>query len=234
MKLCKKYILLILLFIIVLVLFKKRENYSESNRIKVYCINRTNRPDRLQSFWDRFKSYIFFDDLDIEIVPAVDRDNLILDILKPILPMGATGCYYSHIKCFLNLLSTSKDVEYCMIFEDDAVCKDSLKDIIQEFLNKNENYDLLILGDNYRKGSIECVNNDKIKMEICKGFTMIHGSHAYIINKKAVNMLLATALPIEKPYDLFYSDPVFYKDLKVGLTNIAVCTPNDLSDSNTR
>lgn len=238
----KLFYLLILVSILIvffsyILLFKNQyECYQQNdnfNKIKVYCINRISRPDRLKRFYERIKKSLFSDYLDIQIIRAVDKDNLDLELIKSPLPPGATGCYYSHIKILLEFLSTDKEIKYCLIFEDDAVCKDDLLPVIKNYVEGQTEYDLLILGDNYRQGEIECVDDAKLKIEICYKFNMVFGAHAYFVNKRAANILLSQAFPIKNPYDLYYSDPEVYKDLRVGLTNYKICNPEDLNDSNT-
>lgn len=236
MKISSLFILLILFITIILFIRNERSiecYYEELKQIKVYCINRVSRPDRLRKFYDTIKQNSFYKYLDIQIVNAVDKDNLISNTHNTSLPLGALGCYYSHIKVLLDFLSTNIDTKYCLIFEDDAVCEDTLLLLIQNYLQDQNEYDLLIIGDNYRRGSIECVEDPNLKMEICTKFNMIYGSHAYFVNKKAANILIARAFPITNHKDLYYSDPVIYKDLRIGLTNSSICKPREISDSNT-
>lgn len=229
-----KQILLILIAMIIAIIciYKiKIEKEKYDYKVKVYCINLQRRPDRKDSFLSKIKDSIYYSMLDIEIVDAVDRDNIDKDVFEGVLnTTGEIGCYLSHINCFLRLLSTPKTTNFCMIYEDDALCKDTLKEILDTEPTKK--YDLLILGSNYRKGdNITCVDDDEIKQKICTNLEYVFGAHAYLINKKAANILLKNSIPIRKPFDLYYSNSKEFKDLKIGFLNTSVCSPVNLLDS---
>lgn len=217
-------IYLIILTICIWMLYsnKIKEGYNRDSKIKVYCINRLNRPDRREKFLEKVKKYKNYLQLDIEMVDAVDRDNLEAEVLSKLKP-GELGCYLSHIESLLRLLSTQKDIDYGLIFEDDGFCDDQLHKILQKGLYKD--YDMMILGHNYH-------DSKNCKGGICKDMNVVHGSHAYLINKKGANKLISKAFPITKPYDLFYVQKE--NGLNIGLLKDNICKAEDLKDCDTQ
>lgn len=209
--------------------------YLKSKKIKAYCINRLKRNDRLKTFMEYISNKKFYEYLDITVINAVEKDNLIVDTynkdFKTIRP-GEVGCYLSHIKCLMELLSLENN-EYAIIFEDDSRCLDDLQTLLETY--EKSDYDLLILGHNYKKESEEtkCDMDSNINSVVCTNIDMVYGSHAYIVNKKAANILVSKSIPIMYPYDIYYSEKNVIKGLKVGVLKNNLCTVEKIKDSDT-
>lgn len=234
-------ILMVLIFFVLFIIIIgitmrecRREGYSDDKRIKAYCINRLERPDRLRKFQNLVRENNNYRNLDIEIVPAVEKKNL-LPFFNVKFPMGALGCSLSHLRCLLSFLAL-KNEEHCVIFEDDAVCSNKVGDIIHIINEYSKKYDILILGYNYihdNDKKLVCEKNERLNISICEDFEKIYGSHSYIVNKKAANYLVSKLLPIKIPYDIFFSNDEIKKNLSVALVKDNICKAADLSDSNT-
>ena len=226
-------IVIVISFLIYLIVKRNRkETYDASIKIKTYCINRLKRQDRLLRFWDNIKANLYYSYLNIEIVSAVDKDNLEATKYHASIPGGALGCSLSHLRCLLSFLSLENE-NYCLIFEDDVTCGNEL-DRVLNVLSNNQGYDLLILGYNSfhdKENKKQCEEKDKLK--ICKNFTYVFGSHAYIVNRKAANYLVSNFFPIKDPYDIYFSNSEIQKNLNVGVIENNICKAVDLSDSNT-
>jgi glycosyl transferase family 25 len=218
------------IFILSIFLLQKivKENYNEDEKMKVYCINRIRRTDRRDRFLETIKKSKVYDKLDIEMIDAVDKENIDKTSFPENLKPGEIGCYLSHLQSLMKLLSTKDKDQYALIFEDDAVCEEGIEQVLRD--KKYKKYDILIIGHNYNNS---CKDKQK---EICEDIEIdiVHGAHAYLINKKGANKLLSKAFPITKPYDYFFVDKDIRKELKIGLLKNSICGVHNIKDTNTQ
>ena len=205
-------------------------------------INLENRKDR----WSMMKnSYLNINSLNFERFDAVKiTSNDIAEIhLSPraradflsgtrlqhqaISGLGAIGCALSHIKVWQDFLTLSKN-EFALVLEDDLNPNHSkfIHKSLKIFLNNPS--DIFLLG---WCGNINRVDlNSKIKIfPSSKGFV---GAQAYVLNRKAAQILLTHVYPIEMQIDYSIQAIADKFNLRVGATDNSLCIKQVFTGSN--
>ena len=208
-----KYRLLIFIIIIITIIIIIKIYYKNKNKnlIKAYVINLDYRLDRKISFCNSYN----LKNIEYEIVKAIDKKNIIPDILlaNNILgkigynnlslkirnnhyqfnDVGAIGCYLSHIKTWEKIIEDN--VDYGIIYEDDVeINKKINEEIIYNYIkNLPKDWDILLLNKNRIKGKQYKKNIYKIERFIC--------THSYIIKKTSINKIINNIYPINQQID---------------------------------
>jgi GR25 family glycosyltransferase involved in LPS biosynthesis len=191
------------------------------NNIKSYIINlekymekyntSLNRLNKLNIIPNRFNA-IYIDNLNDESLKKIIYPSVNYTINhgryshNNIGTKGAIGCYLSHYTLWKMLLESSDDM--FLIFEDDVDTNITNVQKINFFINSiNDNYDwdFIFLGYN---------NNINNSIKLNK---IIHGMHAYIINRKGAKKLLANIFPIIDQIDSYISFMGLYRDVNIYL-----------------
>jgi glycosyl transferase family 25 len=182
--------------------------------VKKYIINLDKRTDRMAVTIPKLAQYGF---TGVTRWPAVNGRSLTLDDIRKIvkpeamqpiidnkrkqhheLSIGAVGCALSHLQVWKNLLDKNKDESALLIFEDDTNPSLKIDDVSNIMYQLPNDWDIFLIGtidshiDPSKKPSIEKVG----------GF---YGLHAYMINKKCVEMLLSESLPMDMQIDSWLS-----------------------------
>tara|TARA_Y100000389_G_scaffold191589_1_gene218001 strand:- start:4431 stop:5213 length:783 start_codon:yes stop_codon:yes gene_type:complete len=252
-----KYRLLIFIIIIITIIIIIKIYYKNKNKnlIKAYVINLDYRLDRKISFCNSYN----LKNIEYEIVKAIDKKNIIPDILlaNNILgkigynnlslkirnnhyqfnDVGAIGCYLSHIKTWIKILNDN--VKYGIVYEDDVLFnKDITSNLLIKYINNLPNdWNILLLNKN--KVTMNKLKNKsdlyKVKKFLC--------THSYIIKSDIINYLLENIFPINQQIDFklsclatnnilniyLYNDKKFYKQYKNNTTNIQTDTISNAS-----
>jgi GR25 family glycosyltransferase involved in LPS biosynthesis len=191
---------------------------------RVVVINLNRRKDRWlqvrRSFLKaRLKTYMRFSaidggDLDLARDIRIGRATL-PSFAKPRqdhrdLSIGGIGCFLSHIAIWEALLE-STDAQEVAVFEDDAMpssvfCDLSTEDRQRMFKNLPTNAGLILLGCNVVEGA-SCAGP---RPGILRVF-YFNATHAYVIRRRAVELLLPLILPIRAHLDHEISNVLLFR-----------------------
>lgn len=166
--------------------------------MKTYVINLRTEVERREHIINLLKQYSF---LDVEFIDAFDARNAGLNDLKSVFDInkcnqrrGKTitkpeiGCTLSHCMCYRRFLDSNE--EYCLILEDDIdVPVEDFEEIIRLIVNhcKSEIPIIILLSDWFwfsKKGNFVTKNYRYVKI------FNAYLTHAYIINRKAAELLI--------------------------------------------
>lgn len=147
--------------------------------------------------------------------------------------LGEVGCYLSHLKAMETFLLTNEP--WCVILEDDTeVLPDFLK--VLEKLNTRKDWDLVKLF-NFHSGMPFRMRKLTQEHKLVLHFTRTTSSAAYVINRKAAEVLLKTMLPISEQVDHALDRPWEthlqirgIRPMPVALAPVAVNTTIDYSE----
>jgi glycosyl transferase family 25 len=173
-----------------------------SDGLKIYGISI--RTARLRGLTDRLSP------LEFTIVDGVNGERLMPRALeedriyKPLpymrLSRGTLGCYLSH-RSVWEKIAEGED-EYALVLEDDAnfTARDvkHVKKLVEEVHEFDHHWNVIIIGQVTKRG----VRDRKAP----KGMFVpapSFGLHAYIVSKRGAAHLLADALPIKDPVDIY-------------------------------
>ena len=178
---------------------------------KIYVINLKREVERRKNIINQLKKQNL---LDFEIIDAIDGEEINksdLDLLisknnKFINPINTNMngpeicCSLSHIKVYKKFIETNMD--YALIFEDDAVFLSDFSQKLQEFIIRNFNYEkqIILLGElwQFYKKPLDIENEYEIVDVRNAVFT-----HAYLINRKAAKSLISFNYPVKTMPDNF-------------------------------
>lgn len=196
---------------------------STLDPVPAYVINRKSRPDRLRDFHRAIRPYA--NHFSFVVVQASDEQtDPELRTYHPSFRLGQIGCYLSHIRTLRLFLET--DRAWCVVFEDDSHCS---RDVVRAIRRYDPGtYDLLTFGARLIKRSDEPRFDRTLGMTVYMQPHGVHGSHAYVINRKAARTLLERAFPIRYPYDAYFCR---HEDLRIGATRTTCFGRVDESDT---
>lgn len=204
-----KFIILIFFILIIKISINKYLFYKNT---KVYLINLNYRKDRLEIFKNTYN----FHNIDYEVIPAIDGNNLdinrlykqqilgeycmntmnknIRDFHYEINTKGAIGCYLSHIEVWKKI-KENKNCNYGIIFEDDIDINNNITEkVIYNYISNLPNdWDILLLNKNRVVMTREKNNLFKVSKFIC--------THSYIIKRSSIDKILKKILPINQQID---------------------------------
>jgi GR25 family glycosyltransferase involved in LPS biosynthesis len=109
---------------------------------------------------------------------------------------GAVGCALSHIGVWREFLES--DAEHALVLEDDIDASSDVDGLVQHFLNQGS-WDIALLG---WMGSLDLLdgNGNVVPFPSANGF---FGAHAYMLTRKAAQLLVDNAFPLEMQLDYY-------------------------------
>lgn len=158
----------------------------------IYCLNLDRRIDK----WEIIKNKFEILNINAHRFSAVDGNQLPLDVLskQPKLNKHEIGCKLSHY----NIIKDAKKNNYkrILIFEDDVIFTLNFNELLNEYINKIENWKLFYLGYSQHYWSeVEYLTNDILKSN------KIDGTFAYAIDNSIFDDILNTQNILDKPID---------------------------------
>ena len=161
---------------------------------KFFVINLKRRSDRYESFCNKFP----LDNSKLNRFEGVDGKYLknIPNYFKNLLS-GEVGCFLSH-KILWEKLLNDKDIDYYIIFEDDAEFSKEFLDKFNNLLNESIIFDsILYLGGRFTE-NYKMINCIKFRKNIVKydynkkwnAYDCERTTHSYIISKKCCELFL--------------------------------------------
>lgn len=168
--------------------------------MKKFVINLKRRPDRLEKFFTRCP----YPKDSIEVIQAFDgksindetkKERKLVHKFKAGLPMGAVGCFISHLRIWKKMVNDN--IPVAMIFEDDAQFNENFYDFM-ESMEIPEKVNLLYFGGRFSKNvtipdyAMESINN-KVYRHITEPWDMrLHErtTHGYILTSKLAKFLI--------------------------------------------
>jgi GR25 family glycosyltransferase involved in LPS biosynthesis len=186
---------------------------KQDHTIGIFLINLDQRKDRLQITLPLLDQQGYYN---IQRVEAVNgktltdhqiRSLVLESELQPIwnqqrtehhqLSRGAVGCYLSHLKLWSQLQNDPRH-DFYLILEDDTNPKLSY-DLLKRQINKLPNdWDIYLCGGLYHR-------HNKISNKVCRVDNFMC-THAYVVRKKSVPILLKYAFPIKEQIDFYLSN----------------------------
>lgn len=169
---------------------------------EAYVINLKRRPDRLDFFTTNIIPLI--STVNVNIVEAIDGRLLDLTDKKLILSVnewnfknlkkeqklrGVIACCQSHMKCLEQIISS--DNSHAIIFEDDCVICENVKndiDIILNTMKIPEKFSIIYLNNKLRKHDIQPTTHELVDFIINDNVTPT--AEAYVISKQFAYILL--------------------------------------------
>jgi len=252
-----KFIIILIIILLFITRFYNKENFKNSNNIKVIYINLEKDKDRNKKMIKllkenninyKRKNAIYGKNLNINNLNNKIIDKTGLEDIKNknykyglSLTMGGIGCAISHYEVIKNISEQDNENIY-IILEDDVNFKEkeNLISNIQTVLkNAPNNWDIIYIG--YGPISDE-YKNKKINENFYET-NRIHGTFGYIVNKKGARKIL-NIFPIKYQIDtslylasrnkkinsyIYKPQLIFHYDYST--TNIQV-NPNTLQDEN--
>lgn len=177
----------------------------------IYLINLDRRTERLEylerrflNVGSKFKRISAIDGASLDEDYFLNYENYVNSGKSPvlvnneILRPNQIGCSLSHFKIYSELIQSEND--FCVVLEDDIDFSNEFIEMIKGLnLNKiNDGAKIILLGYYKENNIIEkgkysfFLKKDYIssRIKICQPKEWYFGSHAYIINKKAANIIL--------------------------------------------
>jgi len=183
-----------------------------SDRLNFYVINLDRSVDRMERFKKDFEAF----PIPFIRVPGVEGKDLVM----PIKEYNATkffynagrkpsptviGCYLGHLKVLKTFLES--DREFALICEDDVVPGPDTYEVIEQAIVHAETWDLLRLYVHrrditflYRSLSLPDKTTVQYGLYTQIGSTLC--AAAYIVNRRATEILLQKLVPMPDQYDL--------------------------------
>ena len=179
------------------------------DELQCYVINLDRSKKRMSEFSEAFNGT----NLKVKRIAAVDGnliniksfadDNLCRKKMGRSIQPGEVGCFLSHKKALEIFLST--DLEYAIVFEDDAIPKDGFRDtiesLIEKFLENNKKTAAINLGAvdfKYSSGVLPIKNNI---VRCAHRFPML--ATGVLWTRSGAKKFLENASVVTMPYDNF-------------------------------
>ena len=121
---------------------------------------------------------------------------------------GEIGCYLSHLKVLRMFLESEK--EFALICEDDAAITSECYEAIKQAITHAETWDLLRLFGGRAKTSFPYQTLTSTHL-LCTSITDMTATAAYMVNRRAAEMLVKKLVPMTSQYD----DALFHGRLGV-------------------
>jgi GR25 family glycosyltransferase involved in LPS biosynthesis len=204
------------------------KNINYINKFKIYIINlRSNiyRRNYIKKLMQKMNIDYYL--IIVEEIPKELYDEIV-NKTKIKMRIGELGCCLSHLWCLNNAISLNLD--QFIIFEDDIIFHKNFYNKLQNILNQNIKYDLIMMGacDFNIKHNIK--SYDK-KLETYKPYKNALGAHANLYSLKFAKLFYQSKLKKLTSYDFDYIN--FYNNSDL---NICICYPNlvvcELSSTN--
>lgn len=157
---------------------------------KIYLLNLERRPDRLQ----HALTQLSLNDIEAEVFSAVDGR---LNDMYPNLNRGASGCLQSHLSIIKK--SLYEGLESIAIIEDDAFFVEDFEIKFSNFISQVPNdWQFVYLANNKNNARVERISDNVEKV------SNAWSTHAFMINKNAMETTLIISSGGEKPIDVYY------------------------------
>lgn len=121
-------------------------------------------------------------------------------------PQWQTGCTLSHYMLY-SIIATHPDVEHWLVIEDDCLFVDGWQQKLEQALiDVPKDFDFLFIGSCCTEGREKnnvAGNIYEVKYPLC--------THAYVVAKKAIPLLLDQCRDASQPIDVLLFDKVFPK-----------------------
>jgi glycosyl transferase family 25 len=167
---------------------------------KIYLINLARSKDRLATCARQFDSH----DLSFERINAFDGDELSPTELSRLydfrqssyhkqLTSGEVACYLSHVRSWQKIVD--EQLDYGVIFEDDILLEDDIKQGLEAIQNISEPWDLIKLAEspvkrkvvhNISAGDFSLVTYNKIPIRSCAQVISLAGAKKLLANNKDI------------------------------------------------
>lgn len=177
-------------------------SYLNSFFDKIYCINLDKRPDRWKAASEQFNKY----GIQVERVSAVDGEKskyfLNSGLNRGNLKCGQVGIIESNI----NILEEAQQKQYnsILIFEDDVVLSEEIKNIESYFHELPSNWDMVWFSGNHNT-HVSGVNPPYDVSEKILKLHSTFAAHAIGIKKSMYTAILSGIQRMEHPLDVYYS-----------------------------
>jgi len=176
-----------------------------SDHINFYVINLDRAVDRMERIEKDFASF----PIPFARVPAIEGRNLTIPIENYDAPMfflymgreagpGEIGCYLSHLHALKAFLASEK--EFALICEDDASPTPECYEAIEQAIVHAKTWDLLRLCGGRCKTSFP-YRSLTLTHNLCTSITGMVPAAAYIVNRRAAEILLQKLVPMTSQYD---------------------------------
>lgn len=200
--------------------------HSENHSIGAYIINLDRSKERYQTMHEPVQALGY----PLERISAVDGKSIPQDQLDAMVDfkhfqlmfknppkIGTIGCSLSHFKTWETFLKSP--YEYALIFEDDVTFESSrLKTVIEDVI-RYKAWDICSLDIKHR-GLPLSVANLPMGHKLAVYLVEVTHTGCYIINRKAAQILLKKAFPIQLPIDHYFT-----RIWESGLTFVGVENP---------
>lgn len=113
------------------------------------------------------------------------------------LSRGAVGCYLSHVAIW-EKLQNDKNQQFYLILEDDTMPTKTLEQIHNTLKRLPPDWDIYLCGGIYERSNV-------VKKNICK-VSQFMCTHAYVIHRKKLPIILSNVYPIRKQIDFYLSE----------------------------
>jgi GR25 family glycosyltransferase involved in LPS biosynthesis len=181
-------IILIILIILIFIIYNyELDTVINKNQMQkdiwskiplIQCINLQERPDRLNQVKQEFSRV------------GILEENINWHRPTKSSKGGVYGCMESHLTCMKKAVSLN--AQYSLIFEDDIkfINKDlySKMRLLFDFINKNKDYDLVMLGWFSTQCDLKTILHNKNKDLIQK--QKVLQAHAYVISNKGMRFII--------------------------------------------
>ncbi len=187
------------------------------NNFKIYVINLKRESKRRENIIKELNKQKIFD---FEIIDAVDGDEIDKNKLSQMISknnkfinpintnMNAAEicCSLSHIKVYKKFVATN--INYALIFEDDAIFLNDFSENLQKFIIKNFKFNkqIILLSElwQFYKKPLDTENNYEIVNVRNAVLT-----HAYFINREAAKSLITFNYPVKTMPDNFLAFKIY-------------------------
>ena len=123
---------------------------------------------------------------------------------------GAVGASFSHIKAWKTFLANGS--KYALIMEDDVKLPPTFSVMVRDCMKElPPKWDIWIMGWNHNPSDL----NKNGPLPHIREVIHFTGAHCYIVSRKAANLLVKEAFPIESHVEHFMSNVAFMHSLKV-------------------
>jgi len=136
---------------------------------------------------------------------------------------GEVGCYLSHLEVMRRFLASA--AEFALVFEDDALLRDSLPAVLAGLRAHGGRWDMVKLSAVHSGTPVPV-------LELAPGhhlavmLSRCTGASAYLVNRRTAQAYLNALLPMRLPWDLVF-DQGWRLGLKIRLVTPTPCVHDD-------
>ena len=192
------------------------------NNFKIYVINLKRETKRKENIINELRKqnivdFEVIDAIDGEVIKKSELDLLISKSNKFINPINTfmnapeICCALSHIKVYKKFIETNMD--YALIFEDDAIFLNNFSEKLKKFILKNFKYEkqIMLLTELWQFFKKPLDIEDEYEIVDVRNAVL---THAYFINREAAKSLISFNYPVKTMPDNFLIFSI-YCDIKI-------------------